>query len=528
MSRTIPIALQSHLDTGTTTICGILRIEPVRPGYGVIGLTDLDRDVVYDDGDGEVTYLAPVGFTASAYVATADFAVDNAETKSLFPEFDIPQLTEADINAGAYDYARYKLMLVNYDDLTQGHTTLSTGTLGEMRTVDGLAFMGELRSLFQQFRQSIVERDSLTCRATFGSQAADSPNAATAPKIERFPCGVVVDGLWQEGAVTQLGVEGTRVFRDANLISGVNAFAPGIVEWLTGANAGRQQEVEGNTEGGLITLAFPTAFDIAEGDTFRIRPDCTKAWGGDRSCYSYNNRLNFRGEPFIPVGDAGATSIPGAASGSGVVQTTTPSEGGSVNPYDPPAGTVALALQNPWFEEGNVGWSLLSTPLTSDPDSPLFGQSTGLPSGYSFAIINSAGNGYLTSDWFARYISVGGSTQWTTLAQAVVANNNPSGGAGIRARCWIRLNVKPTSGNSYFGLYVEAFRDAALTDRAGVSMSYQYFFSGTSDSILGMWRSTEINFEGKFYFRISLLARADSACQVDFDHLTWNATQAAP
>lgn len=526
--RTIPIALQAHLDSDATSTCHLLRIAPVRAGYSVVGLTDLDVDVAYNDGDGAVSYLAPVGFTSSALVTTSDFSVDNAETQSLFPEYEVPQVSEADIRAGAYDYAAFKLYLVNHADLTQGHVLLMTGTLGEMKTVDGVAFFGELRSLFQQFRQSIVERDSLTCRATFGSQAADSPDAATAPKIERFPCGVVVDGLWQEGAVTQLGVEGTRVFRDASLISGVNAFAPGIVEWLSGANTGRQQEVEANTEGGLITLAFPTAFDIAEGDTFRIRPDCTKAWGGDRSCYSYNNRLNFRGEPFIPVGDAGATSIPGAASGSGVVQTTTPSEGGSVNPYEPPAGTVALALQNPWFEEGNVGWLLLNTPLTSDPDSPAFGQSTGLPSGYSFAIINSPGNGYLTSDWFARYISVGGSTQWTTLAQAVVANNNPSGGAGIRARCWIRLNVKPASGNSYFGLYVEAFRDAALTDRAGVSMAYRYIFSGTPDSEIGAWRSNEINVEGKFYFRISLLARADSACEVDFDHLTWNATQAAP
>ena len=142
MSRNIPIALQAHLDTGATTICGILRIEPVRPGYSVIGLTDLDKDITYDDGDGAVTYLAPVGFTASAYVATADFTVDNAETKSLFPEFDIPQLTEADINAGAYDYATYRLMLINYEDTSQGHITLSTGTLGEMKTVDGTSRSG--------------------------------------------------------------------------------------------------------------------------------------------------------------------------------------------------------------------------------------------------------------------------------------------------------------------------------------------------------------------------------------------------
>lgn len=322
MSRTIPIALQSHLDTGATTICGILRIESVRPGYGVIGLTDLDRNVIYDDGDGEVTYLAPVGFTASAYVATADFTVDNAETQSLFPEFDIPQLTEADINAGAYDYATYKLMVVNYEDLTQGHAIISTGTLGEMKTVDGLSFMGELRSLFQQFRQSIVERDSLTCRATFGSQSADSSNASTAPRIERFPCGVVVDDLWASASVTQVGVESDLAFASSGLVVPSNAFVPGVVEWLTGRNEGRQYEVseyEFGSEGGVVTLAFPTAFAIESGDVFRIRPDCTKQWSGANSCLTYNNRLNFRGEPFIPVGDAGSTAQPGAGTNSGVI-----------------------------------------------------------------------------------------------------------------------------------------------------------------------------------------------------------------
>lgn len=324
MSRTIPIALQSHLDTGATTICGILRIESVRPGYGAIGLTDLDRDIVYDDGDGSVTYLAPVGFTASAYVATADFAVDNAETKSLFPEFDIPQLTEADINAGAYDYARYKLMAINYEDLTQGHAILSTGTLGEMKTVDGVAFMGELRSLFQQFRQSIVERDSLTCRATFGSQSAESSNVGSATKIERFPCGIVVDDLWTSFEVAQVGVESDLAFSfDAGSSSSSSSetfgYVPGMVEWLTGANAGRQYEVSAYG-GGTVTLSFPTAFPIAEGDAGRIRPDCNKQWGGDGlTCEFWGNRLNYRGEPFIPVGDAGSTSVPGAEAGRGVL-----------------------------------------------------------------------------------------------------------------------------------------------------------------------------------------------------------------
>lgn len=518
MSRTIPALLQDHLNSGTTTLCGLIRIDPVRPGYGVVGLTTLDRDVVYDDDDGPVTYYAAVGYTASNYVGTADFSVDNAETQSLFPEFDIPQLTEADISAGAYDYAAYKMLLVNYEDLTQGHILYSTGTMGEMKVVDGLSFMGELRSLFQQFRQSIVERDSLTCRATFGSQAADSPNAATAPKVERFPCGIVVDPLWVAGIVTGVGVEDTRSFTDDGMIQPDNRFVPGICEWLTGANAGRTFEVESYTSN-IVSLAFPAGYPIAEGDTFRIRPDCTKQWGGANSCLSYNNRLNFRGEPNIPVGDAGSTANPGSGANAGV----TPGEQGeTTSPYEPPQGTVADPLENGEFELGNVGWASVVTDIGGTVGS------SGLPSGYSFGIVNDPGNGYLGSDWVARYTSIGGSAQWTLLGNSVIANNAPSGGAGFRCRVWTRLNSIASGGFARAGLVIEGFSDPALTNRIGLPVTATFGYRSTAPSDIGEWRLVETNVSGVAYIRLSIYANSAEGAEIDFDAASWGATQAAP
>jgi uncharacterized phage protein (TIGR02218 family) len=507
MSRTIPISLQAHLDTGATTTCGILRIEPVRPGYSVIGLTDLDRNVDYDDGDGEVTYLAPVGFTASAYVATADFAVDNAESKSLFPEFDVPQLTEADINAGVYDYARYKLMLVNYEDLTQGHAILSTGTLGEMKTIDGLAFMGELRSLFQQFRQSIVERDSLTCRATFGSQSADSSNASTAPKIERFPCGIVVDDLWVSGSVTQVGVESDLAFASSDLTAQSLSYVPGVVEWETGANAGRQYEVSDyqfTSGSGVVTLSFPTAFQIADGDTFRIRPDCTKHWSGANSCLTYDNRLNFRGEPFIPVGDAGVTSTPGSGTTGGVT-------GGDQGTTDPGTGEVSLpvtALNNGDFESGNVGWASVVTTF------PPFGATAGPSGSNTFTITNSPGNGRSGSDWFARYTTPGGTGQYSTVANSVVFFNET--GELVEFSVWMRCATLAGS-SARAGLFVEAFSDAGLTTRIGYSISS--FEWGAADP---EWYRVRATGTGVAYLRFSLLMWNPTAnCVIDFDDAQW-------
>jgi len=478
----------------------------------VIGLTDLDRDVAYDDGQGALMYLAPVGFTASAYVSTADFSVDNADTKSLFPEFDIDQLTEADVQSGAYDYAQFKLMLVNYDDLSQGHITLMTGTLGEMKTIDGLSFFGELRSLFQQYRQSIVERDSLTCRATFGSQSADSSNAAGAPKIERFPCGIVVDGLWSNATVTQVGAESNLVFASTGLVQFDNAFTPGVVEWLTGANAGRQYEVESYTfsspAGGTVTLAFPTAFPITDGDTLRIRPDCTKRWNGPNSCFTYGNRLNFRGEPFIPVGDSGSSSTPGSSSNGGLVG----GEQGVTSPGTPSTDVPAdVPLINPDFTTTG-GWTAIRNDgvpgFSIEPTEPGF-ENIGVLRWQSGP---SVGSGFDFGDIFAND-AVG-------VAYGVAVR------AEMRVRCTALSGMAPDGiAVAYLGL--QGYEDEACTIPIGPpARSGDVQFSDAT----GEWRIMFMilpEVPTDRFYRLVVVAYTGSNATLEFDKARWNLDLAA-
>jgi hypothetical protein len=75
-------------------------------------------------------------------------------------------------------------------------------------------------------------------------------------------------------------------------------FVPGVVEWLTGANAGRQNEVEEYDSTTLtVTLVIPTYATIMPGDTFQIRRDCDKS---KTMCIAYANLNNMRGEPETP------------------------------------------------------------------------------------------------------------------------------------------------------------------------------------------------------------------------------------
>lgn len=326
MGRQIPIALQAHLDGDATTTCLLLRIASVRPGFAPYGVTTLDRDVEYDDGDGVIVYSAAIGSQPTALQNRADLSVDNAESESLVPEFDVP-VSEEDIRAGVYDYAQFNLYLVNYKDLSMGHVLLRSGTIGRI-TIDGdgLSMVNELRGLSAELKQSICEKDSLTCRATFGSQSEQNSHGDI---VERFPCGVDATALLHSGTVSAVGLENTLTFTVTPFTFAEDEFVPGMVFWVTGQNAGRSQEVETNSAAGVFTLAHPADFPIKIGDSLQYRVDCNKQardtvkgckadirWGGEWV-------LHFRGEPDIPIGDAGAMETPGASSAPGF--------GGAVN-----------------------------------------------------------------------------------------------------------------------------------------------------------------------------------------------------
>lgn len=325
MPRFIPAELKAHLQGEQTTTTWLLKITPVTPGFTAYGVTHLNRDVIYDDGDGELTYLAAVGMQPSAIAQAGELSIDNAEIAHLLPEYDIP-VSEADIRAGAYDYAAYKLYLVNYEDLTQGHVTLQAGTIGQVSIRDdGLSFINELRGLAAQLQQSVCEKDSLTCRAIFGSQPIDS--ATPGPQVAWGWCGFNAAALLQNGTVTGVGFEPRLTFSvtpDEDWADG--HLAPGVMEFTSGLNAGRTFEISDNTAAGEITLAYETPYPVQIGDEINYRPDCNKhARDENKGCLKHWEAewvLHFRGEPDIPIADEAALSVPGAGVGPGQGGTT--------------------------------------------------------------------------------------------------------------------------------------------------------------------------------------------------------------
>lgn len=310
--RNVPSALQAHLNESGTTTCRLLKIK-LKNG-DVHGITTLDQNVTYDDGsgDGAVTYVATSGFDPTAIASDTGHTVDNSESFALISE-DIPGITLEMVDAGELDDAEWVCYLVNYKNLADGHVLLDAGDVGQVRTQHGMVWISELLSYAMRLRQPVGSVWSRTCRAIFGTPA----NSQTG-------CGVDITGLWVEGEVVSVGAETNRQFTGDAIVgsSGIVPF-PGRVQWLTGANAGRELAVEAVDSSDQVTLSETTTYAIQVGDTYRIRPDCRKRYTED--CIGvWNNGLNFKGEPLIPVGDSSQSQIPGAElpGGGGWVGTT--------------------------------------------------------------------------------------------------------------------------------------------------------------------------------------------------------------
>lgn len=284
--KQIPVALQNHLAQDATTWCFLLKIRCVGKWEGtVLGFTSLDAALTYDDGEGAISYSPDDGFAPEKLEASADFGVDNTDLVGWVSDVGV---NEQQIMAGLFDYAEVTIYRVNYMDLSQGHEVVAFGTCGQTKFTD-TTWRTEFRSLMQQAKQTISTVYSLTCRAKFGDERCKMPYA------------------WQEGAVQAQGADPQRMFVDAALAQADHYYDLGVIEWLTGNNAGAQMEVDEHLLAGPIRLALPMGYPIQAGDTYRIRQDCLKTL---EACKAYNNILNFRGEPLTPVADAGLF-IPG-------------------------------------------------------------------------------------------------------------------------------------------------------------------------------------------------------------------------
>lgn len=293
--RRIPAALLDHIQQPVTTLCKLLKLT-LMDGR-VFGLCTLDKDIDYVG----VTYKSVNGFDASNISANSGLTVDNTEAAALLATDIVPGITFAMASAGELDNARWELYLINWASPEDEGVILDAGDVGQVKITDGNVYTPELISFAMRLKQSIGQVWSRRCRATFGTEASS-----------QLGCGVDTDGMWTDCIVTAVDPNDRfRVFADSlTIVAGLGW--PARVRWMTGDNASvnRLYQVEDyNEDGGTVGLFEPTPWPIQPGDEYRIRPDCAKS---PDACKAYSNFVNYKGEPYIPVGDGRGTQTPGA------------------------------------------------------------------------------------------------------------------------------------------------------------------------------------------------------------------------
>lgn len=340
--KATPAALTSHYQLETTTVATLWKIT--RTDGQVYGFTSHDKDLVVAG----ITYSAVRGFDPSDIATKLGYGVDDLE---LTGAFDSLAINEADLVAGKWDYAAIEVYRVNWNSPSDGVEKLRRGWFGQIRQKD-FGFVTEVRGLMQPLQQDTIELSSPACRAILGDARCKvvlSPAtwaATTAVTVRQsgdggtgdivkgtaldrpwFKCSTAgttggseptwdttlgnttSDGTAVWTAIAALSVPGTvtsvtdqRSFAASGVTEAATFFEQGVVEWLTGNNAGLKREIKTHGASGAFGLTEPMPYAIQVGDTFQVSAGCRKRVNED--CRDkFDNIRNFRGEPHRPTLD---------------------------------------------------------------------------------------------------------------------------------------------------------------------------------------------------------------------------------
>ncbi len=163
--------LLNHLQQETTTVCTLWKIT--RKDNQVFGFTNFDKDIIYNG----LTYYAENGYSSSAIVTNSNMSVDNLSITGFLQNstsiidtnvnLNSPLMTDEDIMAGVWDFAKVQILLINYNDLSMGDLILKTGYLGQIKS-GRTSYETELRSLTQSLNQKVGRVFTSACQAKLG------------------------------------------------------------------------------------------------------------------------------------------------------------------------------------------------------------------------------------------------------------------------------------------------------------------------------------------------------------------------
>lgn len=263
--------LEARLAGSATTICRLWTITPLRrdPLY----FTDHTEDIPYNGN----VYRSTRSFQASAVEAAIGRASSNLELTILLSD---GLISFHDLTRGIMDGAAATIELIDYENPSYGVMRLFRGRLNSAdipnQQIGSTTFVGAAGRISKTLNEDYTP----TCRADLG-------DARCGVDIDAYSASYTVDSLVNERTFVASGAGG----------GGTDQYKLGMILWETGNNAGVAVEVLASTDAGQVVLMFPPPYEIQPGDTGTIYQGCEKTLN---ACDGYDNRINFRGEPYVP------------------------------------------------------------------------------------------------------------------------------------------------------------------------------------------------------------------------------------
>lgn len=277
--KAIPPTLQTHLDSGATTMCYCWRVT--RQDGEVQGFTEHDNDLTFDG----TTFVASSGFTASTVENNLGLTVDNLNVDGAISS---DTLNEHDLAAGLYDAAAVELFWVNWQDVDD-RILVNSGDIGEVKRML-TSFSAELRSKSNRLAQRTGRNYQRFCDADLGDAR----------------CQIDLESSTYKGTGTVSSMADVRTIVATGLGSYDNDwFTLGKLEWTSGDNDGLKADVKLHSNNGsqvTIELWQRPTYSVSASDTFVVRAGCRKDLATCKSA-KFNNVVNFQGFPFIPGND---------------------------------------------------------------------------------------------------------------------------------------------------------------------------------------------------------------------------------
>ena len=170
-----------------------------------------------------------------------------------------------------------------------------TGTL-----IDFAGFVTSVKNVTRSTATLTVSSGMIRLNVNMGPDLYQSPCLNV---LFSTACGLTKASFAVSGAVS--GTPTATAF-NTNLTAADGYFSQGVILFTSGANNGVQRAVRTHLNAsGALTMTFPLPAAPAAADTFTIWPGCDHTLATCKAKFAGDNSIHFRGQPFIPVPEAG-------------------------------------------------------------------------------------------------------------------------------------------------------------------------------------------------------------------------------